>query len=63
MNCVSDEIESARLVLLSLLKSLELGNVAKVQSDCLNKLRPFVDDKGMLRVVDRLVNADVSYKQ
>lgn len=64
------ELEAARLVWVRQAQCHDFGNVSQLVQDGrglqkkqLHKLNPFVDDKGIMRVGGRLVNAALGYEE
>lgn len=59
------EVEAARMVWLRLVQRHEFGDISNgnVLKGRLNRLRPFVDDNGLLRVGGRLNNANLTYDE
>lgn len=62
----ADDLYGARNVWLRLLQEFEFGDVNKVVNDPtsgLRKIRPFVDNDGLMRVGGRLANADTTFDE
>lgn len=60
----AEEIESARLLWLRLMQTFEFGDMASCISESrLQKIRPFIDTNGLLRVGGRLRNAFLPYDE
>lgn len=66
----ADEIEASRRTWLRLAQQQEFGDVrallvdsAKIRMHGLHKLRPFIDDSGLLRVGGRITNAGLAYDE
>lgn len=66
----ADEIEAARRVWLRLVQEFEFGNVKKfvqnqhtIRQQGLQKLQPFVDEHGIMRIGGRLGHATLAYEQ
>lgn len=60
----AEEIEAARLLWLRLMQTFEYGDVeAYCREGNLPRLKPFVDEQGLMRVGGRLQNANISFDE
>lgn len=62
----ADDLNGARLTWLRLLQEFEFGDVKQLvinPSSCIQKLHPFVDNNGLMRVGGRLANADTTFDE